>query len=232
MSSLVTGPKSELLGQPIIYHATTLHGFQNIVKSAGKFAGESNRFAEIQVSCMSCDLHHPATRAATRRHRADTCARALHQVSARFRPHRWPDSSFCARSTPFHSSFSDRQCGSHFRFRSISFRRSQTVETGKDSVAPLRFTNLEAAMFRISARQQYGRASSSRQDLSDRARSFASHRIRRCNPLKFRQNFRVVGTQKFLYLGIFQKPLDVSTGQRQAHHVLGIVRLDSLEVTL
>jgi hypothetical protein len=52
-----------------------------------------------------------------------------HQVSARFRPHCWPDSSFSARSTPFRSIFAG--CNS----TSLRSDGSQTAETGKDSRA-------------------------------------------------------------------------------------------------
>jgi hypothetical protein len=52
------------------------------------------------------------------------------QVSALFRPHRWPDSSFCARSIRCRIRYTD--CADCSR----SFRRPQTAETGKDSGAP------------------------------------------------------------------------------------------------
>jgi hypothetical protein len=67
---------------------------------------------------------------------------ASRQASALFRPHRWPDSSLCARSIRCRIRYTD--CADCSR----SFRRPQTAETGKDSGAP---KIPEAAMLRISA---------------------------------------------------------------------------------
>jgi hypothetical protein len=68
------------------------HGQDKAVSSPGLQLGRAGKVCQ-------CGTH-------PRRHRADTCARASHQVSARFRPHPWPDSPVCARSircrTPLH----------------------------------------------------------------------------------------------------------------------------------
>ena len=89
-----------------------------------------------------------------RRHRADTCARASRQVSARFRrtagrTHHFPPAplhftSISQATFPFHS-----------------FRRPQTAETVKDSGAPKDARGRDAP--HIGQDRQYGRATSSGQ---------------------------------------------------------------------
>jgi len=73
------------------------------------------------------DFVRPGAALCPRLHRADTCARASHQASARFRRCPLPDSTFSARSIrcriPLH----------RLRGCSRSFRRSQIAETGMDS---------------------------------------------------------------------------------------------------
>jgi hypothetical protein len=65
------------------------------------------------------DYVRPGAALCPRLHRADTCARASHQVSARFRqcphgkPNFGPDSTFSARSIRCRTRYTDRQCGSH-----------------------------------------------------------------------------------------------------------------------
>ena len=64
-------------------------------------------------------------------------------------PHRWPDSSICIRSTPFHCNFGGRRCGSHLHFRSI---RSDGRKLPRPSKTAVRPKMPEAAMLRISAK--------------------------------------------------------------------------------
>jgi len=89
-----------------------------------------------------------------RLHRADACARASHQVSARFRPRTTTDSPVCNRSTPvapaLHSAgTASAPCLAY----APSFRRSQTGETVRTARArPGENETPTAAMLRISAR--------------------------------------------------------------------------------
>jgi hypothetical protein len=93
------------------------------------------------------------SRYSTRRHRAATCAWSrtgasteplpTHQVSARFRPHRWPDSSLSARSTPFHFNFAG--CIS-VPLRFVGRKLPRPAKTAVRPKIP------EAAMLRISAK--------------------------------------------------------------------------------
>jgi len=86
--------------------------------------------------------------------RADTCALIANVAHAApsigtLPPHRWPDSSLSARSTPFHFNFGGRQCGSHLHFRSI---RSDGRKLPRPSKTAVRPKIPEAAMLRISAK--------------------------------------------------------------------------------
>ena len=113
-------------------------------------------------------------------HRTATCAwswsgaRAeplpTRQVSARFRPHRWPDSSSFA-TAPLHFTSTSQAA---FPFH--SFRRLQTAETGTDSGAPGDSGFQRPRGFAYRPGKQYGRETTSGQGISNTARGFACRR--------------------------------------------------------
>ena len=111
--------------------------------------------------------HHGGVAAIARRHRADACARSSRQVSARFRRTAGRTHQFAP--APLHFT-----AISQATFPFHSFRRPQTAETVKDSGAPKDARGRDAP--HIGQDRQYGRATSSGQEISITARGSACRR--------------------------------------------------------
>ena len=113
--------------------------------------------------------HHGGVAGIARRHRADACARSSRQVSARFRRTAGRTHQFA--SAPLHFTTISQAA---FPFH--SFRRPQTAETVKDSGAPKDSRGRDAP--HIGQDRQYGRETSSGQEISNSPRCFARARHR------------------------------------------------------
>jgi len=112
-------------------------------------------------------------------HRAATCARASHQVSARFRPQPMPDSSVCARCIRCRTSSAD--CAGCSR----SFRSPKPVETGKKLVAPKKFKNFRKKNKKTRrCAPRAARTVVTLPGLADRARPGVSNLVARLRPTR------------------------------------------------
>ena len=135
--------------------------------------GGSRSCSAISPSLVGCGGHavEPSRRRRrnSRRHRADACARSSRQVSARFRRTAGRTHQFA--SAPLHFT-----AISQATFPFHSFRRPQTAETVKDSGAPKDARGRDAP--HIGQDRQYGRATSSGQEISNSPRCFARARHR------------------------------------------------------